>query len=438
MNQPKTLAPEVELLIGDVNGVPRGKVVESASLQSEELPHFPAAVLMQTIEGEYAPCMSTLNARDRDVLLQPDWSTYRPTPWATDTAQVICNTIDTESGAPISFDSRNVLKSIVQEFKEMGLHAIVAPELEFYLLEPPGKNCLALETAPGENGWTEFGGEAFSPDALRKYQPFIDDLQLYCESAQLNTNAMLHEMGPGQIELNVQHGEVMDRADQLFILKRVVKACAQKHGKLASFMAKPLAKFAGNGLHIHCSLLNDAGKNVFALNQGKAGDSLLHFIAGLQQFLPTAFALIAPNINSYKRFVPGVSAPINLAWGYDNRTTGLRVPFGDDEAGRVENRVAGADVDPYLIMAATLGCGLLGLKRKLQPTEVAEGDAYNQDADLPTNLEAAMSALDNSDDLRELFGNDFIDVFLSCKQNELEGLASHITPWEVQYLGSIL
>ena len=438
MNQPETLAAELELLIGDINGVPRGKVIESASLDESELQHLAAAVLVQTIDGHYAQCMDTLNAQDHDMLLQPDWSSYRQTPWAENTAQVICHTINKESGKPITYDSRNVLKKIIAEYSELGLSAVVAPELEFYLLEPPAKNCIQLEPAVGEREWAEFGGEAFSPDALRKYQPFVDDLKLYCQQANLDTNAIVHEMGPAQVELNVEHGEVLDRADQLFMLKRLVKACAQKHGKLASFMAKPLANLPGNGLHVHCSMLNAQGQNVFALDDGKAGLQLQQFIAGLQAYLPTAFALVAPNVNSYKRFVRGVSAPINLAWGYDNRTTGLRVPFGDDKAGRVENRIAGADVDPYLIMAVTLGCGLLGLQKQLTPTESFDGDAYNKEADLPSNLEAALSSLCASEELRKLFGNDFVDAFISCKQGELNHMAATISPWEARYLGSML
>ncbi|MFK8020962.1 MAG: glutamine synthetase family protein [Pseudomonadales bacterium] len=438
MSQPTPLAAELELLVGDINGVPRGKVIESASLDDHELQHLAAAVLMQSIDGHYAQCMDTLNAQDHDLLLQPDWSSYRQTPWAEDTAQVICNTINKDTGEPISYDSRNVLKKIIAEYSDMGLSAVAAPELEFYLLEPPGKNCIQLEPAVGEQGWAEFGGEAFSPDALRKYQPFVADLQAYCQQAGLDTSAIVHEMGPAQIELNVEHGDVLDRADQLFMLKRLVKACAQKHGKLASFMAKPLANLPGNGLHVHCSMLNSQGQNVFALDGGKAGPLLQQFIAGLQVYLPKAFALVAPNVNSYKRFVRGVSAPINLAWGYDNRTTGLRVPFGDDKGGRVENRIAGADVDPYLIMAVTLGCGLLGLRKELEPTAPFDGDAYDEEADLPRNLEAALSTLDGSEELRNLFGDDFVDVFVSCKQNELNHMAATISPWEARYLGSML
>lgn len=436
--KPAELPASLELLISDVNGVPRGKTIDSSAIDAEELPHFPKAILLQTINGNYCSAMGTLNAKDDDLLLRPDWSTYRSTPWKKHTGQLICETINKDTGEPIGFDSRNVLKQLVQRFNKLDMNPIVAPELEFYFLEPNRQGAIELSPAIADDGSTEAGGEAFSLDSLDKYSAIIEDLNALCEQAGLATSALVHEMGPAQIELNVDHGDVMDRIDQLFLLKRLVKACAVRHGKLASFMAKPMASHAGNGLHIHCSMLNADGRNVFALENGQAPQLLKHFIGGLQAYLPKAFALIAPNINSYRRFVPGLSAPINLEWGYDNRTTGFRVPFGPDAAGRIENRVAGADANPYLLMAANLACGLLGIQQGLEPTPAHEGDAYDDAADLPEHLYPALSALEHCAPLVGLLGEDFVEAFLSAKRSELSHFGKHVSPWEVRYLGSQL
>ncbi|MEM8499238.1 MAG: glutamine synthetase family protein [Pseudomonadota bacterium] len=436
--RPAKLPESLELLISDINGVPRGKTIDSTAIDGGELQHFPKAILLQTINGSYCDAMETLNAKDDDLLLKPDWSTYRSTPWKKQTGQLICETINKDTGRPISFDSRNVLKQLVQQFGERDMFPIVAPELEFYLLEPNKKDALELSPAIAEDGSTEAGGEAFSPDSLDKYSAIIDDLNTLCAKAGLATSALVHEMGPAQIELNVEHGDVMDRIDQLFLLKRLVKACAVRHGKLASFMAKPMAGQAGNGLHTHCSMVNADGNNVFALENGQAPLALKHFIGGLQIYLPKIFALIAPNINSYRRFVPGLSAPINLEWGYDNRTTGLRVPFGPDAAGRIENRVAGADANPYLLMAANLACGLLGMHERIEPTAAHEGDAYDEAADLPEHLYPALTALENCEPLVALLGSDFVEAFVSAKRSELSHFGKHVSPWEVTYLGNQL
>jgi len=201
-------------------------------------------------------------------------------------------------------------------------------------------------------------------------------------------------------------------------------------------MAKPIEEAAGSGLHIHTSMNDADGNNVFALQDGQATVMLKHYIAGLQYYLPRAFALFSPTINSYKRFVPDLSAPVNLEWGYDNRTTGFRIPYDTDENGRVENRIAGADANPYLFTAATLACGLLGIREKLEPTEPVESNAYylNLPAAFPRDLGAALVELQNCQPIIDLIGKDFIDSFVSIKQMEIDHFQAEISLWEQRYL----
>lgn len=434
---PEELATFLELIVPDMSGIPRGKTIESDSYDEEELPHLAAAIFFHTLTGDYADAMDIYDLKDEDLLLQPDWSTYRCVPWRDgDYAQVICETLD-KQGQPIEYDPRNVLKRVLARYAEVGLEPVVAPEVEFYLIKPVTELVMPIEAAAGPGQNADFGGEAYSIEALDKFSGFLDDLRAMCTASDIQLSAIVHEMGPAQIELNVAHGRALERADQLFMLKRTVKACAEQHNMAATFMAKPIADTPGSGLHLHTSMFKD-GKNVFALNNGLAPDAMKYFIGGLQQYLPIAFGLISPNINSYKRFVPGYSAPINLQWGYDNRTTGFRVPYGADKNGRVENRIAGADANPYLFIAAHLACGLLGMLNKIEATPAVERDANALPANLPENLGLALDRLEASEELVDMLGKPFVETYASVKRNELHHASRGITPWERKFLGALV
>lgn len=436
--RPKKLAANVELLVADLNGIPRGKIVEGDALKPGYLPHLAASNFFQTITGDYADAMETYIPSDGDMLLDPDWDTYRAIPWrGEDHAQVICRTLK-KSGDNNSFDPRYILTRILDRYEALGWYPVVAPEAEFFLLEPKYESGQPLKPALGKDGRRETGGESFSIDALDKFSGFITELQQNCNKANIQLKAISHEMGPAQIELNIDHGDALSRADQLFFLKRAVKASALQQGFTATFMAKPIQNLVGSGLHIHTSMNDAKGTNVFTLNDGKVDDLLEGYIAGLQHYLPQAFAFFAPTINSYKRFVPGLSAPVNLEWGYDNRTTGLRVPFDSDKNGRVENRIAGADANPYLFIAATLACGLLGIEEKRKARKPVTGLAYDYPTTLPDNLASALTALQNCNEINDLFGTELIDAFISVKNAEILHFSSEVSSWEQRYLSESL
>ena len=429
------LPEHLELVVPDMSGIPRGKTIRSASFDPGNLPHIPAAIFFQTLTGSYVDAMEDYNPTDADVLLEPDWNTLRA--WRdAGTAQVCCRPLE-KDGRPLAYDPRNVLIAVLDAYRDQGLAPVIAPEVEFYLLDPGTDAVEPFRPGRGLHGRQEHGGEAFSIDSLSKYDGFLADVEQACRNTGISLQGLVHEMGPAQVELNIAHGPALDRTDQLFTVKRIVRTCAQDHGLCATFMARPLEGRAGSGLHLHVSAY--AGEdNAFALSDGKAGPALRHFIGGLQRYLPEAFALIAPNVNSYKRFVRDLSAPINLAWGYDNRTTGFRVPYDKDENGRVENRVAGADANPYLLVAATLACGLLGMREALDPGEPAAGDAYELAADLPPDLGAALQRLGASSALEGILGRPFMDVFSAVKAHELAHFHGEISPWERRYLGAEL
>jgi glutamine synthetase len=434
---PHNLPEYLELLVPDMNGIPRGKTMEADHYNADELPHVAAAIFFQSLTGHYANAMSVYNRKDEDLLLNPQWSTYRRVPWRTgEYGQVICETLD-KSGNHSHLDSRNALIRVLEQYHVDGLEPVVAPEVEFYLIKPIEDPTAPIEPAPGSDNTMEFGNEAFSIDALDRFENFVQELKQACKETKLELSAIVHEMGPSQIEINVEHGDALERADQLFLLKRTVKAVAFRHGMTATFMAKPLPNWPGSGLHIHSSVYRD-GTNIFALEDGKAPAELKHFIGGLQRYLPDAFSLVSPNINSYKRFVPGLAAPINLHWGYDNRTTGFRVPYGSGKNGRVENRVVGADANPYLFFAAHLACGLLGMRERIKASDPIETNAFNLPASLPTNLAQALERLQASESLTGMFGKIFVDTFISVKEYEYHRARADITPWERKFLGSLI
>ncbi len=439
MNRPAQLEQRIELLITDANGVPRGKTIDSESYDEDNPPRLAEAVLFQCIHGGYAEAtMDDYNPKDEDLILAPDWNTYRRTAWKDDSVgQVICEALD-KDGDPLPYDARNVLKRVLEAYALRGLQPIIAPEIEFYLLNAPKRGDQTLEPGAGVDGRDEFGGEAYSFDALDRYAPFVSFLQEAAATARLNISAILHEVGAGQMEINVDHGPALEVADQLVLMKRLVKGCAVEHGYLASFMAKPSLKSPGSGLHLHCSMQNEAGENLFALVDDQAPEALRHFIGGLQRYLPEGFAFLAPNINSYKRFAGDLCMPLNVEWGYDNRTTGLRVPYGLPEDGRVEMRVAGADANPYLAIALLLAAGLLGMEQRIEPSAPQEEDCWENDSELPGNLELALLNLEEGTALSKLLGEEILKVFVSIKQDELEDYHLRLSSWEIHYLGSML
>jgi glutamine synthetase len=338
-------------------------------------------------------------------------------------------------GSPIDFAPRNVLRRVQNLYKDLGLTPIVAPELEFYLLARNVDPDLPLTPPIGRSGRKETSRQLYSIDAVNEFDPLFEDIYDYCEVMDLELDTLIHEFGAGQMEINFLHDEPMLLADKSFFFKRVLREAALRHDMYATFMAKPMQHEPGSAMHIHQSVIDaKTGKNIFSLPNGEASPLFFNYIAGLQKYLPAAMALLAPYVNSYRRIVRDGAAPINIEWGYDNRTVGILVPISDPSARRVENRVAGADANPYLAMAATLACGYLGIVEKLKPTEVTTGSAYAHDYQLPRGLSEALRELENAKALHEVLGKSFVDVYLAVKETEHDEFMRVISPWEREHL----
>lgn len=425
---------EVECIIGDIAGVARGKAMPAAKFAKQTRYYLPNSIFLQTITGEWAD--SPFDAfTEPDMILVPDWTTATAAPWTADvTLQVIHDAID-QQGNPVPFSPRNLLRRIVGLFEAQGWRPVVAPEMEFFLTARNIDPNQPVMPPMGRTGRRAAQKQAYSLSAVDEYGKVIDDIYDFAEAQGLEIDGILQEGGAGQIELNLAHGDPIRLADDVFFFKRLIREAALRHDCFATFMAKPIAGEPGSAMHIHHSVVDlKTGRNIFADKAGNETEAFAHFIAGMQNHMSAAIALMAPYVNSYRRYVPDFAAPINLEWGRDNRTTGLRVPVSDPEARRVENRLPGMDCNPYLGIAASLACGYLGLMEKKQPRAEFKGSAYIDSDDIPTTMGDALDLLEEDTALVEVLGADFCKVYDSVKRNEYKEFLQVISPWEREHL----
>jgi glutamine synthetase len=427
---------EVECLVPDMTGNARGKFIPAPQYLLRDQPRLPEGILIQSVTGQYCEeHWDLVEPTDSDMILKPDVSTMRLVPWAREpTAQIIhdCYTFD---GRPHPLSSRNVLRGVLDLYQAQGLQPVVAPEVEFFLVAKNVDPDYELTPPQGRSGRSESSRMSYSIDAVAEFEDFVEDIYDYAEAQNLQVGALIHEHGAAQMEMNFEHGDALSLADQVFVFKRTVRELAYKHGMYATFMAKPMQRECGSAMHIHQSVLHaDSGRNIFSDGNGGYTEAFLSYIAGLQLYTPQLISLYAPNVNSYRRLAPEVAAPINLDWGIDNRTTGFRVPRSDAEATRVENRFPGADVNPYLALAATLASGYLGMQKKLVPSEPYQGTANEDVVKVVRTLEEGLRHLQDSSEMREIFGERFMRAYSAIKRQEFEQFNRVISSWEREHL----
>jgi len=422
---------DVEVFVPDMAGSARGKILPADKLGKGPM-KIAEAIFGQTISGEYTT--NKHNVEDRDMNLVPDPNTLRRVPWTADPAASIFVDCYHNDGSPVQASPRGVLRSVLGKFEARGWIPVVAPEVEFYLLNPHSDPNQEAEAPIGRLGRTEGARQPYGIDALNDFEPFINDLYAACEAQEIRIDTLTQEMGPAQFEINFMHGNAIDLADQVFLFKRTVREVAIQHEMHATFLAKPMAEEAGSALHIHQSIIDKDGQNIFSDKNGDASDLLYGYLGGLQSYMPDAMLIFAPNVNSYRRFLSPKSSPVNLAWAVDNRTVGLRIPDSDAGNRRIENRLAGSDVNPYLVLAATLACGYLGMTEGLQPTAATQGSAYSDEFDLHRNMFVALQALRGSEAMRSILSDDFVDLFCAVKDDEYREFQEIITPYEREIL----
>ena len=429
---------EVECIFPDMAGSTKGKILPvnrfTKSVEDESL-KLADSVFGQTVSGKWIDQSQIIDYVEEDVLMIPDLSTLKKLPWNKEpTAQVICD-LYSNSGSPSLVAPRQVLNKIIKLLKDNGLKAVVAPELEFYLCEKNLDPNIPLLTPVGKSGRRANGSDVFGIDSVNEFDIFLDDIYDYCEMLDIGVDTLVHESGPSQIEINLNHGDPLKLADQTFMFKRAVRQVALKHNIHATFMAKPHQGQPGSSMHIHQNLVSyKDDKNIFIDLEGKETNSFYNYIGGLQEYLPDAMVFFAPYVNSYRRFVMNSSAPINTHWGFENRTVGLRVPLSSPNAKRVENRIPGADTNPYLAIAASLACGYLGIKEEIEPEKPIAGSGFERRHNIPKYLPDAIKRIKVSDSLSEVMGKEFITLFADVKQTEHDAYQDVISAWERDHL----
>lgn len=428
-----TRLARVECVFPDLAGAPRGKLMRARQLMDGQSLRMARAIPLQAVCGGYA-ADTVVGETDSDMLLSPDWSTLRTLPWALDTGWLVHDCLNAD-GLAVAYTPRAVLHSVLARYAAHGWRPIVAAEIEFYLFAK-GDAEAGFKQTNLLGGGREFDmSSAYGADALHRLPAFWDALFAALDKLSIPYDTWLHEMGPGQYELNLNHGDALAAADQVLLFKTALRQIAARHELNAVFMAKPLSGQPGSSMHLHQSVADSQGRNIFSGASGEASSEFFSFIAGLQRYLAEMLAIFAPYGNSWRRYTLSASAPLRLDWGEDNRTVALRSPLASALARRIENRVAGADANPYLAIAASLACGLAGIEEQLEArAPVQDQHGYHQKAEICGGLQAAVTRLRESRAARRLLGDVFVDGFCSVKEVEIEHEMNEVSAWERRYL----
>lgn len=434
--------PEIRYLdaiFPDLSGVIRGKrypLSDFGKVTRDGLA-FPASVFMlDTLGHSHDPAGLGFSDGDPDRVARIVPGSLQPVPWAQQPGAQALITLEEADGKPYPYEPRNILRAALERLKDLGLTPVVAFELEFYLFDRErGEGGVPQPPVSPLTGQRDKGTQVYGMDALDGFAALIEEIGAACEAQGIVTGAVTSEYAPGQFEINLHHlDDAMKAADHCVFFKRAVKGVARKHGFQASFMAKPFLEQAGSGLHMHISLLDERGRNIFDGGDDPASAQLKRAIGGILETLPEAMAFLAPNVNSFRRYVPDIFVPIRRCWGFENRSVALRVPLGDGAARRIEHRIAGADANPYLALATALAGIHHGLTSECDPGAPAEGNTgHAHDPGLPFRPRRALERLETSEVFGRYFGVDYLKAYIACKQAELERFESHISRVEYDW-----
>nr|WP_246225042.1 glutamine synthetase family protein [Pseudochelatococcus lubricantis] len=435
---------EVDLLISDLNGILRGKRVPISSLDRlyESGMKLPRSALALDIWGEDVPENGLVwETGDSDGSCMPCGSGLTSVPWAQRPRAQMLLSMNNPDGTPFMVDPRQVLVHQVERARTIGLRLVVATELEFYLMNGDVlKTGRPRPPAAPESGYPIEVSQLYSMDELDEFSSVFTEIRDACAAQDVPGDTCIVENGPGQFEINLEHiDDPVLAADQAVLFKRIVRSVARRHQLHATFMPKPYGSQSGSGFHIHCSALDAEGNNIFDDGTERGSDALRHAVGGVLEFMGPSMLVFAPNLNGYRRFQAGTHAPTYGNWGYENRTASVRIPNSSPKARRFEHRVAGADGNPYLVLAAIIAGVLYGLENKCDPGEPVQGSAYVRSSvnkPLPSDWDWAIDLFRDSPLLRDSLGVDFHKVFLAVKWQERNKMARRVTDAEYSsYLG---
>ena len=426
---------ELDVFITDLNGQARGKRVpvdQAEKLLSEGFKMPRSAVGLDIWGDDVVSNGLVFETGDNDGICRLVTDNTLPIPWLDGEHQQCLAMMTNSDGSAFAADPRQVLQDVMAAFARHQLTPVVATELEFYLLPESyfsGEGILPRQPLVEKP-------DAYSIQRLDAQRELLADIRRCCALQGIPADAVISELGHGQFEINLHHvADPVLAADQTILFKRLVKGVARRHQHRATFMAKPFGDRSGNGMHMHFSLLDKEGNNVFADGSEQGSDVLRHAVAGTLAAMPDSMLLFAPHLNSYRRLLPGTHAPVAANWGYENRTVAVRIPESPDVARRIEHRVAGADANPYLVVAVVLAAALYGIEQGLLPPEPLVGDSYTADdpgENLPVQWLEAIQVFENSVLIPRLLNDEMVRVLACAKQQEYLRLAGYISPVEYQ------
>lgn len=431
------LTESVDLLLPDLSGIARGKRIPLQGLRpvlGGETFFTSSAFALDVTGANVEGSGIVWEEGDADRRLRLDVATLRPVPWRPGGAQILGGLVE-DDGTPFFADAREALRQVAARYDALGLRPVAALEFEFYLVdrEPDarGRPQVPISERLARRPETI---EVYTPERMEDQEPFFELVDRYANIQELPLKGALSEFAPGQFEINLGHvDDMVTAADHGLMLKRCVKAAARATGQRATFMAKPFEEHSGNGLHVHLSLYDQDGRNLF----GETADGeqrLRQAIRGLQATMAEGMLVMAPNANSFRRLRPLSYAPTASTWGWNNRTVALRIPPGPAHARRIEHRVAGSDANPYLVLAAVLAGVLHGLEQPGEPTPPTTGNAYEQvPPGLPLTWEAAIVSFRAGNVLPLVLGERLCQLFATCREAECRRFQARVTPTEHEW-----
>ncbi len=422
----------LELMLCDVNAVLRGKWLPGEEV--EKLLKGDVCLPLST----YAPSIFGWEVEetgfgivvgDPDGVLTPVPSTLKPVPWADGTvAQIVVEMTD-ETGEISLLSTRQILARMLDKLAARDLFPVVATELEFYIVKARDD-----AAAPPEPPDRLPEAQNYDLEVLSRKSEILDDILDACDKQGLPTDTLIAEYGPGQFEINFHHtDDVLAAADTALVFRRLVRGVVDSHGFEATFMAKPYADSPGSGMHAHISMLNGKGENVFDSGDTEASETLKHAVGGVLSTMRELQAIFAPHMNSYRRFQINSFAPSKTEWGYDNRGAAIRLPETQGMGARLEHRICGADVNPYLALAAILGGMLHGLENRIDPGPPLDSESSGDGERLSHDWVRTVERLETSQLAADILGEEFRDVYVTLRKHEIAELTTQITPQEYTF-----
>ena len=428
----------LDVILGDLSGIIRGKripISDADKIFKSGVQFCYSTFLLDT--SGYCPDAEGrgFTDGDPDANYYPVKNTLSIIPWHKDSVAQVLITIQDDSRYSSIVDPRNVLAKVWDNFSKLKLYPRVAFELEFYLIKR--RNKLDENPTPPiskRNKRQSEGTQVYGMSELDDFYDFLEEINKFCKIQNIPASTASSEFAPGQFEINLNSTtNLLKAADDSVLLRRLVKETAIKHGYEATFLSKPYLGEAGSGMHLHLSLYDKNKKNVFSKNKLK-NKYLLHAIGGLQKTMYECMAIFAPNINSYRRFLPDQFVPVNYSWGPNNRSVAFRIPVSNDEATRIEHRVAGAEANAYLVLSSILSGIMHGFKNKITPDKPHIDNACdNPDKAMPLNINDALTKLENSKVMNKYLTKEYVKIYVDLKRKEQESFHAEISNIELKW-----